>query len=40
MHLSERRLERRRWFKKDIIVEQLNEVRTMDLEGKSKCKGC
>jgi len=26
---------RRRCFKKDIIVEHLNEVRTMDLEGKS-----
>jgi len=26
---------RRRWFKKDTIVEQLNEVRTMGLEGKS-----
>jgi len=25
----------RRWFKKDTIVKQLNEVRTMDLEGKS-----
>jgi len=31
---------RRRWFKKDTIVEQLNEARTMDLEGQSKCKGC
>ena len=34
MHLSERRLERR-VLEGDTIVEQLNEVRKMDLEGKS-----
>ena len=31
---------RRRCFKKETIVEHLNEVRMMDLEGKSLSKSC